>query len=63
MDESQKRKEAFFEVLHQQCYKKLLRQANAYLGYNKGFLHLAENAVQETFSIALCFHCDMITLT
>lgn len=52
MDRFQEEKAALFEALFRQHYKKLLRQANAYFGYKKQFFHLAENAVQETFSIA-----------
>lgn len=52
MDEAWKEKEAFFETLHHQYYKKLLRHANAYFRFKKQFFHLAENAVQETFCIA-----------
>lgn len=44
--------ERFFEALHHRYYQKLLRQANAYFGYKRQYLHLAENAVQETFELA-----------
>lgn len=52
MDKFQEEKVALFEALFRQHYTKLLRQANAYFGYKKQFFHLAENAVQETYSIA-----------
>lgn len=49
MEDERKRKEAFFEELYHLYDRKLLRQANAYFGYQKPFFHLAEDAVQETF--------------
>lgn len=52
MDEAQKLKEKFFETLYRQHHSRLLRQANAYFGYQRQYFHLAENAVQEAFQLA-----------